>query len=148
MAKQYPKLWKTVVPIFKHWIDSNWHHPVTVKNKTDLRHKIVELIVQSRHNVVVSDLDSITASDIFNSNKQIWYYSLQDFKVHTEEQFREKKDNDLPDSSDVIRLFGILGMQDFCDDVMKLGKGKSTLRADVDGPLKLINQVFYNIAQW
>ena len=147
MAKQYPKLWKTVIPIFKHWVDSNWHHPVTVKNKTDFRRKIVELIVQTRHKVAVADLDSITASDLFKSNEQVWYYSLQDFKVHTEEQFKVQKESDLPDSSDVIRLFGILGMQDFRDDVMKLGKGKSTSRADVDGPLKLIDQVFYNVAE-
>ena len=148
LAKSYPKVWKMVSTIDKHWKDSGWHMPTTAKNKTDFRRKVVELIVQSRRKVAVADLDSISASELFKTNKTYcWYYSLQDFKVHTEEQFKEKKtDNDLPDSSDIIRLFGILGMQEFRDDVVKLGKGKTTLREDVDGPLNLIDQVFYNVA--
>ena len=146
-AKLHPKKWALSKKLFQHMVDSGWELPNKATNKTDFRRKILKNLVETRRRVLTVDADSASLSKIFKQHELVWFYSFASFKEHAKRHMKHhKKDTSSHCANDAVRVFGILGLADMRDRVTRLGRGRATERADIDGPLNLMDETFTQVA--
>ena len=147
-ARMYPKMWSVVKKIFNHMAASNWQQATNATNKTDFRRKILTHLLEARRRVLTSEADSVVLLKIFKPEQFVWYYDFGSFKAHAKQHMKHaKKDVTGHTANDAVRVFGILGLADLRDKVTRLGRGRAVDRADLDGPLTVLDETFTEVAR-
>ena len=147
-AKLHPKMWALAKKLFTHMEDSKWELAIKATNKTDFRRKILKNLVEIRRRVLTRDADSASLSRLYKDDELVWFYSFSKFKEHAKQHMKnQKSDNSSHGPNDAVRVFGILGLPDMRDRVTRLGIGRATGRADIDGPMNLMDETFTEVAK-
>ena len=148
----YPNLWKVVTKFCDHWLEEKFEVAVKSKNKTNFKTKVVKQVLSMRK---FSRLTTVPAAlrDLYpnpSSKSHVYVLDLDSFLEHADTHYKVDRaasdERMLANVNDKIRLAGILARSDNRDDTMKLGRGKGTDRADVDGPLGWKDTIFSRFA--
>jgi hypothetical protein len=147
-AQQYPKLYDVTKKTVTHMVKSNYAQAVQAKNKTTFRYTILTLLCTNRRRVRTSDSDLVALQKLFKADEFVYYYDFTAFKAHVKRHMKHPKGDPLSHcANDAVRIFGILGLADMRDRVTRLGRGRALERADLDGPLSLMDETFTQVAK-
>ena len=147
MAQQCPRIWALANVFLKEWLTLGFEVPLSYKNKTDFKSKVVKHILFCRKLIEKADFPCVELVGAFPNEERLFWCPLEDFLLHavtrwkTDEKRLEREKEDCV--NDVIRLYGIAALQDNRDDLPSVGKGKNTVRLENDGPSKRVDSIFY-----
>ena len=150
--KLYPKLWKLVGTLNEHWISEKWEIPLKAKNKTDFKRKVIKKIINMREKKTFGRLreDIRLLYPKTAKTAKVFVLSLADYMAHATEHYKVDKaateERLLATVNDKLRLAGILALHNNRDDTIKLGRGKGTVRADVDCAMGWKDSIFHRFA--